>query len=145
MEAFEARCGGVDFNDDFVGHLYDLRTCSDTGTWYANECQHFIVQNLDSSLLLPCQPCCFKGGQCLHATIVCDRARLYNCDVQPIVLLVLGVIAIHQVNREHAKMFIEEVDVAIIDAFGDLLANLMRRPPLDHVESRPSVLGLRPT
>lgn len=49
---------------------------------------------------------------------------------------------VHQVDGEHAQMLIEELDVAIVDTLCDLLADLMRRPPLDHVELRPSVLSL---
>jgi hypothetical protein len=40
-------------------------------------------------------------------------------------------------------MFVEELDVAVVDTLGNLLANLMRRPALDHVEASPSVLSLR--
>lgn len=39
-------------------------------------------------------------------------------------------------------MLIEEFDVAIIDALCNLFSNLMRRPALNHVQSRPSVLRL---
>lgn len=49
---------------------------------------------------------------------------------------------VHQVNGKHAQMLIEELDVAVVDSLRDLLADLMRRPPLDHVELRPSVLRL---
>lgn len=40
-------------------------------------------------------------------------------------------------------MLIEELHLTRIDALGDLLADLMRTPTLDHVETRPAVLGLR--
>ena len=39
-------------------------------------------------------------------------------------------------------MFVEEVDVAVIDTLGNFLADLMRRPALDHIETCPSVLSL---
>lgn len=39
-------------------------------------------------------------------------------------------------------MFVEELDVAIVDTFGNLLADLMWRPALNHVQARPSVLCL---
>lgn len=39
-------------------------------------------------------------------------------------------------------MLIKKLDIAIVDALGDVLADLMRRAPLNHVQSRPSVLGL---
>lgn len=39
-------------------------------------------------------------------------------------------------------MLVEELDVAIVDALGDVLADLVRRPALDHVQPRPSVLRL---
>jgi hypothetical protein len=40
-------------------------------------------------------------------------------------------------------MFIEELDIAIIDPPGNLLADLMGTPPLNHIEPRPSILRLR--
>jgi hypothetical protein len=39
-------------------------------------------------------------------------------------------------------MLIEELDVAVVDTLCNFLANLMRRPALDHVEARPSILSL---
>lgn len=39
-------------------------------------------------------------------------------------------------------MLVEEFDVAIVDTFGDFLADLMRSSSFDHVESGPSVLCL---
>ena len=41
-------------------------------------------------------------------------------------------------------MLVEELDIAIVDALGNILADLMRTPPLDHVEAGPAVLGLGP-
>ena len=38
-------------------------------------------------------------------------------------------------------MLIEEFDVSIVDALGNLLSNLMRRAPFDHVKSRPPILS----
>lgn len=35
---------------------------------------------------------------------------------------------------KHAQMLVEELDVAVIDTLGDLLSNLMRGSPLDHIE-----------
>lgn len=39
-------------------------------------------------------------------------------------------------------MLIKELDLTIIDPLGNLLANLMRTPTLNHVQSRPAVLCL---
>lgn len=39
-------------------------------------------------------------------------------------------------------MLIEEFDVAIVDPSRNLFSNLMRRPALNHIQSRPSVLRL---
>lgn len=39
-------------------------------------------------------------------------------------------------------MFVEEFDPPLVYALGNLLANLMRGPPLNHVESCPSILRL---
>lgn len=39
-------------------------------------------------------------------------------------------------------MFVEEVDATLVDALGDGLANLVRAPALDHIQSRPTVLCL---
>jgi hypothetical protein len=40
-------------------------------------------------------------------------------------------------------MLVKELDIAIVDPLCNLLANLMRRPALNHVQPRPSVLRLR--
>jgi hypothetical protein len=40
-------------------------------------------------------------------------------------------------------MLIKELDPPLIDTLRNLLANLMRRSSLDHIQSRPSVLSLR--
>lgn len=39
-------------------------------------------------------------------------------------------------------MLIEKLDVAIVDASSNFLADLVRGPPLDHIETCPSVFGL---
>ena len=39
-------------------------------------------------------------------------------------------------------MLVEELDVAVVDSLCDILADLVRASPLDHVVARPSVLGL---
>jgi hypothetical protein len=49
---------------------------------------------------------------------------------------------VYQVNRKHGQMFVEELDPALIDALGNFLADLVRRPPLDHIKSCPSVFRL---
>ena len=41
-------------------------------------------------------------------------------------------------------MFVEELDISVIDALGDLFPNLMRGSPFNHVQPGPSVLGLCP-
>lgn len=38
-------------------------------------------------------------------------------------------------------MFVEELNPAFIDALGNFLADLVRRPPLNHIKSGPSVFG----
>lgn len=39
-------------------------------------------------------------------------------------------------------MLVPEFDVAVVDSFGNVFADLMRRSTIDHVVSRPSVLSL---
>jgi hypothetical protein len=39
-------------------------------------------------------------------------------------------------------MLIEELNIAIVDALGNLLADLVRASTLNHVQSRPAVLRL---
>lgn len=41
-------------------------------------------------------------------------------------------------------MFVEEFDLPGIDTLGNFLADLVRGPPLDHIQSRPSILRLGP-
>lgn len=47
---------------------------------------------------------------------------------------------IDQIRREHAQMLIEEVNVAVVNSLGNLLANLVRRTALDHVQVSPARL-----
>jgi hypothetical protein len=75
------------------------------------------------------------------ATVLCYRTRLNNGNVELVVGLVQSVETVHQIHREHAKMLVEEVDVSVVDALGDLLSDLVGRSALDHVEARPSVLS----
>jgi len=42
-------------------------------------------------------------------------------------------------------MLIKELDSAIIYSFGNIFSNLMRAPPLNHIQSCPPVLGFRAT
>jgi len=53
-----------------------------------------------------------------------------------------GIETIHQIHRKHAQMLVEELYIAVVDSLRDLLTDLMRRPPLDHIETGPSVLSL---
>ena len=39
-------------------------------------------------------------------------------------------------------MFVEELDPPLIDALGNLLADLVRGPPLNHIQFCPSILRL---
>jgi len=70
------------------------------------------------------------------------RPHLNDCNIQFVVLLVLGVKTIHEINREHAQVLVEELDVAIVDPLCNLLADLVRTTAFDHVQLRPSVLCL---
>lgn len=38
-------------------------------------------------------------------------------------------------------MFVEELDVSVVDALGDFFADLVRAASFDHVVARPSILG----
>ena len=49
---------------------------------------------------------------------------------------------VHQVHGEHAKMLVEEVYPAFIDAFCNVFPNLVRTPTLDHVQPCPSIFCL---
>jgi hypothetical protein len=39
-------------------------------------------------------------------------------------------------------MLVKELDVAIVNTLCNLLSNLMRRPALNHIQPRPTVLSL---
>lgn len=39
-------------------------------------------------------------------------------------------------------MLVEKVDIAVVDAAGDLFANLVRTAALDHVQGCPPAFGL---
>ena len=49
---------------------------------------------------------------------------------------------IHQIHRKHAQMLVKELDVPIVNPLGNLLADLVRAPPLNHVETGPAILRL---
>lgn len=76
------------------------------------------------------------------AAILLDLRSLNHRHIELPIWLVLGVVAIYKVDGEHGQMLVEEVDAALVDALGDILADLVRRPSLDHVEGSPAVLGL---
>jgi hypothetical protein len=40
-------------------------------------------------------------------------------------------------------MFVEELDISIVDSTCNFFTHLMRRPPLNHIQPRPSILRLR--
>lgn len=77
-----------------------------------------------------------------NTAILGDGAGFNNGHVQPVVLLLLGVESVHEVHGEHAQMFVEKLDVPVVDALCNLLADLMRAPSLNHVVPRPSILRL---
>jgi len=77
-----------------------------------------------------------------NATLGGNGGGLNDSDVELLARVVLGVVSINQVRRTHGKVLVEELDVAVVDALCDVLADLVRAPPLDHVVARPSVLGL---
>lgn len=82
------------------------------------------------------------GGSGDNAAVFGDGACFHDGNVEAVVGLVERVESVHEIYREHAKVFIEEVYVSIIYSFGNLLTYLVRRTPLDHVQTRPSVLSL---
>lgn len=49
---------------------------------------------------------------------------------------------VDEIRWEHGQVLIEEVDLAGVDSCGDGLSDLMRRSALNHIKSRPAVLGL---
>jgi hypothetical protein len=49
---------------------------------------------------------------------------------------------VDQVHGEHRQVLVEKVDSAVVDPFGNCLANLVRRSALNHIQASPSVLGL---
>jgi hypothetical protein len=77
-----------------------------------------------------------------NAPVFRNGAGLDNGDIQLVIRLVHRVPAVHEVDGEHAQVLVEELDVAVVDALGDLLADLVGTAALDHVEAGPAVLGL---
>ena len=49
---------------------------------------------------------------------------------------------IDEIRWEHGQVLIKEVDASLVDSLGDGLPDLMRRSALNHIKSRPAVLGL---
>lgn len=54
----------------------------------------------------------------------------------------VGCSYVDKIGREHGQMLVEEVDATLVDTLGDGLADLMGTPALNHIKSRPAVLGL---
>lgn len=52
------------------------------------------------------------------------------------------IVYVDEIRREHGEVLIKEVDATLVNSLGDSLPDLMRRSALDHIESRPAVLGL---
>ena len=69
---------------------------------------------------------------------------MYNRNIQFVPFLLLCVVAVHQINGKHAQVLVKELDVAIVDSFCNLFADLVRASSFDHVQTCPSVLCLRP-
>lgn len=139
VETVEAGDGGVDLDDDLVGHLDELGGGTDGGT------------GDDGAVLL-------------------DLGSLNADDIETLVVLaVLGVVAlcvtllaklfapdgflrssapqvavayVDEISGEHGQVLVEEVDATLVDTLGNVLADLMGRAAVDHVESSPAVLGL---
>jgi len=68
--------------------------------------------------------------------------RLDNDDIEVWVFSVFGVEAVDEICREHGQVLVKEVDLALVDALGNGLANLVRASPLNHVERSPSAFSL---
>ena len=49
---------------------------------------------------------------------------------------------VDEISGEHGQVLVEEVDATLVDTLGNVLADLVRRAALDHVESSPAVLSL---
>ena len=77
-----------------------------------------------------------------NASILGDGTGFDDGNIELVVLLVHRIPAIHEIDGEHAQVLIKELYVAVVDAFGNFLANLVGTPPLDHVEAGPSILRL---
>ena len=103
------------------------------------------------------------------AAVLLDLSRLHDYNVQLVVGLVLGIESlvsqsiscpaapvarsifvgwlvgasyVDKIDGEHGQVLVEEVDAALVDTLGNGLADLMGTPALDHIKSRPAVLGL---
>lgn len=131
VQTLEGRCGGVDFDNNLVGL-----------TWH----QHTILPLPRSRMEFYHLDDLRAGAHARawdDASILGNGTRLHNRHIQPVVGFVHGIVAIHQVDGEHAQVLVEEFDPALVDAPRNVFAHLMRRPPLNHVQSRPPVLRLR--
>ena len=133
VEALEGRSGSIDFDNDFIGHLYQFRACADTGarndsTIFGNGTCFDLFMNLVTTI------------SSYHVASMCA----YDRDIQFVPFLLFCVKSVHEIHWKHAQMLVEELDVASIDSPCDLLANLMRAPSFNHVQTRPAIFGLCP-
>jgi hypothetical protein len=89
VQALEARRGGVDFDDDLVGHLYDFGTRTNVGTGYALKGQlHRVVPVLKAPATAK-SPVVQVRVIDSHATVFHDSTRLHNRHIQSVVLYIL--------------------------------------------------------
>ena len=129
METFEGGHEGVDFDDDFVGHLKDLGGGADGGTG-------------DDTAL-------FGDGRGLNDRDV-DAvlgAVLGVVSLRGVLEIAIsgtgrGWLYVEEILREHGEMLVKELDAALVDSLGDGLSDLMGRPALNHVQLGPTVLSL---
>ncbi|KAH3668618.1 hypothetical protein OGAPHI_002372 [Ogataea philodendri] len=72
-----------------------------------------------------------------NGTVLGDCGGLDDSVVQQVISLVLGVVTVEQILREHGQMLVKELGSVFVDSLCDWFSNLVRRTSKDHVICSP--------
>ena len=139
VETVEAGDGGVDLNDDLVGHLDELGGGTDGSTGDDGavllDLGSLNADNVDALVVLA-----VLGVVALCATVLASLLR--QVILRQNAPSEIAAAYVDEISGEHGQMLVEEVDATLVDTLGNVLADLMGRTTVDHVESSPAVLSL---
>lgn len=133
VQSLKRGTGGVNLNDDLVGHLDDFGRCThrrtgDNATIFSDG-RGF--DNSDVKLVVWLVP-----------SVPTLKSRQHQIPHPPGIQILILKTYVQQILREHAQMLIKKVDLPRVQPFGNRLANLVRTTALNHVQIGPAALRL---